>query len=869
MKSLKMWERVLSALKTDPLHKITPASICGLAFLIGYYFKFYAAISFSVLFFFCASIFAIKKYYFLRHLNTYLMFILFAFIGSLTCVVHFPEKQHIKLAKFWGKDGIVWEGKILPFSDVYPDKVRFIVRVHRIFTHNKIYEINEKIVFNVKNPSLKWLPGDTFVTNVTIKKPRNFNNPGRLDYVLYLARKKIFGLAYSKSDVYMAKTQDFEANSSSLFAIVRASEKQRQKISQCILKATRKNKDPAAANGILQAMLVGYRHFLQQPFIDQISFAGVRHIVAISGLHFGCMAGLIFLVMQAVIRKFMPTVGLYLPVRTAAAIFCLPALTCYALITGLAAPSFRAFIFTILTLFIFALYRSIDKSTLLIITACLIILINPYEAHYPSFILSFIAVAAIMYVAIPLKQQSEEYESPFVKTIIKRSIEWVIWVSFVVQISLFAICLYFFYRFPFIGFISNPTIVPFVTLVILPIGLVFMIISLLSKSLAVSFYAIFYSKLVDLLVHFIKFFGSFSYLTIWNPRISWISVSVYTGLFLLAGIYLKQSSLFKKIISLSLFPLIFLGILNVEKLIFNKKDAWLHATILDVSQGSSTFIKLPDGYTFLIDGGGFRYSNFDLGKNVLIPFLASQHATHIDSVILSHYHPDHAKGLLFFARYYPVSQFWETGCHNRYFKFPNLARIFKTRHVKIYSIKELYGKHRFGSVYVEILNPRPEDFPHICKNLNKSSMVLQFTYGKTSIIIPSDIDKETLSHLDFQRKDNTQTILVAPHHGSKYSFDTLTFEKINPCMVVVSCGYKNPYGSPHPSLLKWCRKRKVLVTRTDTNGAIMLKTNGKKWLFNTFGTDHHWRKTKCGTTFSATYMETSRRWKPVCNILKN
>ena len=81
-------------------------------------------------------------------------------------------------------------------------------------------------------------------------------------------------------------------------------------------------------------------------------------------------------------------------------------------------------------------------------------------------------------------------------------------------------------------------------------------------------------------------------------------------------------------------------------------DRW-RVTFLDVGQGDSAVVELPDGQTVLIDGGA-RYERFDMGKNVIAPFLWSRRIHHLSHVIGTHQQLDHVGGLIWVLRHMSV-----------------------------------------------------------------------------------------------------------------------------------------------------------------------------------------------------------------------
>ena len=72
------------------------------------------------------------------------------------------------------------------------------------------------------------------------------------------------------------------------------------------------------------------------------------------------------------------------------------------------------------------------------------------------------------------------------------------------------------------------------------------------------------------------------------------------------------------------------------------------------------------GKRMLIDGGGLHEDRFDIGKNVIAPFLWKKKIRRIDTLVLTHPDPDHLKGLNFIASHFSIGQFWDNGLRARF-----------------------------------------------------------------------------------------------------------------------------------------------------------------------------------------------------------
>ena len=77
-------------------------------------------------------------------------------------------------------------------------------------------------------------------------------------------------------------------------------------------------------------------------------------------------------------------------------------------------------------------------------------------------------------------------------------------------------------------------------------------------------------------------------------------------------------------------------------------------------------------------------------------------------------------------------------------------------------------------------------------------------------------------------------VLIAPHHGSRSSSSQEFIEKVDPEVVVVSCGRNSRFNFPHPEILQRYNDLGVSIYRTDLNGAVNLSTNGQQLEVNSF-----------------------------------
>ncbi len=154
--------------------------------------------------------------------------------------------------------------------------------------------------------------------------------------------------------------------------------------------------DPAAA-GVAIALTTGLRGDLPRAAHQAIRDAGLAHLLAISGLHLGLVAGLVFAAVRAALALW-PGVALRYPVKKWAAATAIAAAFFYMLLAGATVPTQRAFVMVSLALLAVMVDRLEIGMRLVALAAFAVLILEPYALTTASFQLSFAAVAALVAV---------------------------------------------------------------------------------------------------------------------------------------------------------------------------------------------------------------------------------------------------------------------------------------------------------------------------------------------------------------------------------------------------------------------------------------------------------------------------------------
>jgi len=274
---------------------------------------------------------------------------------------------------------------------------------------------------------------------------------------------------------------------------------------------------------------------------------------------------------------------------------------------------------------------------------------------------------------------------------------------------------------------------------------------------------------------------------------------------------------------------------------WNLKDSFqkdLKLTFIDVGQGDSILIEFPKGKKMLVDGGGLYEDRFDIGKNVIAPFLRKKKIRRIDTLVLTHPDPDHLKGLNFITSQFSIGQFWDNGFEAQSEPYLQLKETLRQRKIKTQSLNAESPPQIINGVEISILNPpawnqtqRKVQPPW---NLNNSSLVIKLQFKNVSVLLAGDIENEAEGWMLRKGYPLRADMIKVPHHGSSSSSSGLFLDRVKPAYAILSVGERNIGRLPHPDVLKRYNQLGSRILRTDKHGAITVVTDGKEIEVKTF-----------------------------------
>jgi competence protein ComEC len=242
----------------------------------------------------------------------------------------------------------------------------------------------------------------------------------------------------------------------------------------------------------------------------------------------------------------------------------------------------------------------------------------------------------------------------------------------------------------------------------------------------------------------------------------------------------------------------------------------LTAHFLDVGQGDSILLQF-DEKNVLIDGG-----TQDMGPRVET-YLRNHGVSSLDLLVSTHPHEDHIGGLITILKDFPVKQVLYSGQPHSSQNYENFLTLVDQKNIS-YNVAQRGQKINLDpNLKIEVLSPPKTLFQD---DLNQNSIVLKVTYNKVSFLFMGDAGFEAENSLISLGYDLKSDVLKVGHHGSSSASSSAFLAKVKPAISIIEVGAGNDYGHPTKKTLKALQSTGSKIYRTDTNGSIVITTDG-------------------------------------------
>ena len=229
--------------------------------------------------------------------------------------------------------------------------------------------------------------------------------------------------------------------------------------------------DNPATGALAAALLTGERAAIPEPVVEDLRIAGLAHLLAISGLHMGLVAGALFFVLRFGLAA-IPRLALTRPIKKWAAIGALIGVLFYLILSGASIPSQRAFIMVGVGFVAVMIDRVALSMRLVAFAGFLVVLFQPDAILSAGFHMSFAAVAALIAVYESLRDRPD---SPLNRTGQHRMLAYgigLVLTSLVAGLATMPFAAYHFGRVSDYGLLANLMAVPLMGAWVMPVGLI-------------------------------------------------------------------------------------------------------------------------------------------------------------------------------------------------------------------------------------------------------------------------------------------------------------------------------------------------------------------------------------------------------------
>jgi competence protein ComEC len=604
--------------------------------------------------------------------------------------------------------------------------------------------------------------------------------------------------------------------------------------------------------GMLNAMLFGDRAGLNKAQRIGFERTGSFHLFVVSGMHVGLLAGLVFwLARRLKLPEWLATLA------TIVLTFG------YALLTGFGAPVQRALFMTAVFLLARLLSRERNVLNSLGAAALGVLVWSPTALFEASFQMTFLAIMAICGIAVPLGERSflpyaraaehlwEKWQDAglppgvaqfrmmlrlwsetiagiigdWTRNLPSLLVRWSLWalelalIGAAAEMVMVLPMAVYFHRATMFAVPTNMLSVPLVA-VLAPITVV-----TFSASLLGPWVAMLPGAITALLLHGVSgVIGHISAMRSADLRVPapvwWIAllaVAVWT--FCCWAVRRSRRWARSTVIVL---PLVALMVLWPERAVIS--PSMMEVTAIDVGQGDSIFIVAPDGATMLVDAGGpvggvteaaDATSRFDVGEEVVSPYLWSRRFRRLDVLALSHAHSDHMGGMPAVMRNFMPRELWVSIDPNSD-AYRTLLMEAKDLGVQV---RHFHAGDRFawGGTQVSVLAPEI-GYSNPRGPVNNDSLVMRMQYGQSSVLLEGDAEAPSEREMLAHGRVGAVTLLKIGHHGSRTSTTPEFFSAAAPKDAVVSVGRGNTFGHPRYEVIERIAKARTKLYRTDEFG---------------------------------------------------
>ena len=688
-----------------------------------------------------------------------------------------------------------WEGRdiqLVGIVDELPQAdqqgVRFAFRVERVLTPDAI--VPPRIALGWYRATVRELQGEPlpklhagerWQLTVRLKRPHGYANPNGFDVEAWLLENNLRATGSVRGDdinrllaTNAGRPIDY---------LNRLRDRLRERM-QTALAGQR-------YAGVLIALAIGDQRAVSEADWSLFNATAVSHLLSISGAHVTLFAGWMGWLTLAAWRR-SPRLVALLPAQQAAALVAAVVAVGYAALAGFEVPAQRTCYMLLAAAIALMLRRTLSPWLILLLALTVVLVIDPWAVLAVGFWFSFGAVAFLLYVSA-----GRVGGRPWWYTVLATQAA--------VTLGLAPLSLALFQQVSLVGPLANAVAIPLVTMLVVPLTLLWLIVPLDALLLAAHQLMLWLAQ-------------GLQWLLTW-PTPLWTQHAPpwWTVALAIAGCVM--------LLAPRGWPHRWLGALWCLPLFIvvppTVPPGEFRLTALDIGQGTAVIVQTAH-HTLVYDTGPRWTDSADAGSRLIAPYLRSSGGGHIHGLVVSHLDIDHSGGARSLLNTLPVD--WML---TSVFADADIVSVARSRGKT--PIACVRGQSwQWDDVRFEVLHPEADNYREARLKTNDRSCVIKVSSARFSTLLTADIEalseRALVERYASQPETLRSDVLLMPHHGSLTSSTPAFIDAVAPKLALINAGYRNRFGHPREAVLARYRQRNIEVLRTDWHGAITLES---------------------------------------------
>lgn len=664
------------------------------------------------------------------------------------------------------------------------------------------------------------IPGQVWRMALTLRSPSGARNPSAFDYEAY-----VFG--HGTRALGSVRGQPKWVRDDGWVGISGSAQRARHYVRDAMLP----HLEGRRYGAVLLALTIGDQASVGAEDWTIFNKSGITHLVSISGSHITMIAavgGLLTLFAWRRLQWRGRGLAERVPAQVAAAVVALLVAWLYCLLAGWGVPARRTFLMLAVVGATQIIRLPLSLSRLLSLVAVVVVLLDPWALFASGFWLSFGAVYVLMASAQWWGQQSAR-QRPGRRLALWRNMAMAVWLQLAITAGLMPLLALIFNDVSLVSPLVNAYAIAVISFIVTPLSLLCAAAALVPGLgvVAQGFAWVAHGAMAVMMIP-----------TVWMAQWAWSSFTVASAP--LALTLLAVGGLLIAVGPYGL-PLRGLGWLFMAPALFWAPERPGHGqwrlTALDVGQGSALVVQTASR-TLVFDTGVRHGPESDEGARTVVPYLRAMGVRHIDVLVLSHADIDHVGGVLSVIKALPVAQ--------SYASFPLEQHVTQVQHrlgdtasmtLPLAQTPCHYGAAwQVDGVQFAFLWPliptsvkkgnQQKAAKSSSAQRNQNACVLHIQGEHHSALLTGDIGVGEERRL-LSRGLGAVDVVVAGHHGSRFSSSTAFAQATRPSHVISQNGWLNRYGHPAPAVQKRWEALGATFWRTDWHGAVTVRSGAE------------------------------------------